>query len=46
MSKKAKHKIRMGDNVYLKKKIEKGKTYELYINSPNVLVYAAIKSKC
>ena len=36
----------MGDSVFFSKEIKKGKTYEVHINSPNVLIYAASKSKC
>lgn len=46
INKQIKHKIRLGDNIFLKKKIEKGKSYEINVNSPNLIIYAAAKSKC
>jgi len=39
-------KISDGANIFFKKQIKKGKTFEVMVNSLNVLIYAAPKSKC
>jgi len=31
----------MGDNVYFKKAVKKGKAFQVMINNPNALIYAA-----
>ena len=43
---KIKRKIRTGDSIFLRKTVQKGKSYQVHINSPNTIIYAAAKSKC
>jgi hypothetical protein len=33
-------------NVYLKKQVKANKAFQVMVNSPNVLIYAASKQKC
>lgn len=46
INKKAHHHIRLGDNVYFKKEVKKGKAFQVTINSPNVIIYASSAAKC
>lgn len=44
--KKAKHKIRLGDHLFFRKKIKKDQAIQVHVNSPNVIMYAACQTKC
>ena len=41
-----KHKIRLGESIFLRKEVQAGHSYKVQVNSANVLMYAAEKSKC
>jgi hypothetical protein len=42
----AKHYLRMGDSVYYKKAVKKDKAFQVMINNPNAIIYAAAAQKC
>ena len=46
ITKKAQHKIRVGDNVFFKKSLKKDQFIQVHVNSPNVIMYAASRNKC
>jgi hypothetical protein len=46
MTTKAKHRLRVGDNVYFRRQIKKGESVQVHINTPNAIMYAACQSKC
>lgn len=40
------HYLRMGDSVYYKKAVKKDKAFQVMINNPNAIIYAASAEKC
>lgn len=36
----------MGDNVFFKKPMKKGHSFQVMINNPNVILYASSAEKC
>ena len=46
INKKFKHRISMGDNIYLRKTVKKDTAIQVHINSPNTIMYAACEATC
>ena len=44
VDRKLSHRIRMGESVYMRKKMQRGKALQVAVNTPNVIIYAASDS--